>query len=87
MKHTVLTYILLLCFRISFSQSSPVSLRVDASKSIGDMKPFWSFFGYNQPNHTHRENGIELLTELKQVSHVTISNSTDMVNFLMNNKL
>jgi xylan 1,4-beta-xylosidase len=54
-----------------FRKQSPVSIQADASKSIGDMKPSWSFFGYNQPNHAHYENGKELLTELKQGSPVT----------------
>ena len=64
----VSTYFLLLCFGISFSQQSPISIQVDASKSVGDMKTFWSFFGYDEPNYTYRENGKKLLTELKQLS-------------------
>lgn len=67
-----LIYIFLLCSRASFSQSSPVSIQVDASKSIGDMKPFWSYFGYDEPNYTNRKDGQKLLTELKQLSPVTV---------------
>ena len=72
MRHTVLTYILSFCFGIAFSQQSSVSIQVDASKLIGDMKPFWSFFGYDEPNYTYRENGKKLLTELKQLSPTTV---------------
>ena len=72
MKHMVSTYFLLLCFGISFSQQSPVFIQVDASKSVGNMKTFWSFFGYDEPNYTYRENGKKLLTELKQLSPATV---------------
>src|SRR4051812_25926296 len=40
----------------SFAQQETVSIQVDASKSIGEMKPFWAFFGYDEPNYTTRKN-------------------------------
>jgi xylan 1,4-beta-xylosidase len=45
---------------------------VDASNTIGDMKPLWAFFGYDEPNFTYRDNGKKLLTELKQLSPVPV---------------
>jgi xylan 1,4-beta-xylosidase len=36
------------------------------------MKPFWSYFGYDEPNYTNRKNGQKLLTELRQLSPVTV---------------
>jgi xylan 1,4-beta-xylosidase len=63
--------ILLFCFHVSFSQL-PVSIRVDASKPVGEMKPFWSYFGYDEPNYTTRKDGQKLLTELKQLSPATV---------------
>ena len=36
------------------------------------MKPFWSYFGYDEPNYTTRKNGQKLLTELTQLSPVTV---------------
>jgi xylan 1,4-beta-xylosidase len=36
------------------------------------MKPFWSFFGYDECNYTNRENGQKLLSELKQLSPTTV---------------
>jgi xylan 1,4-beta-xylosidase len=36
------------------------------------MTPFWSFFGYDEPNYTTRKDGQKLLTELKQLSPVTV---------------
>lgn len=49
-----------------------VSIQVDASKPIGDMKPFWSYFGYDEPNYTTRKDGQKLLSELAQLSPATV---------------
>jgi len=65
-------YILLCCARISFAQSTPVAIHVDASQTMGEMKPFWSYFGYDEPNYTTRKDGQKLLTELTQLSPVTV---------------
>jgi len=72
MRRTTSLFILLLYFGFSFSQQSTVSIRVDASKSIGDMKPFWSYFGYDEPNYTTRKDGQKLLTELTKLSPTTV---------------
>jgi len=71
-KH-VLTAIatMLLSFQAAFSQST-VSIQVDVSKPAGDMIPFWSFFGYDEPNYTTRKDGQKLLTELSQLSPVPV---------------
>lgn len=50
----------------------PVTIQVDASKSIEEMRPFWSYFGYDEPNYTTRKNGQKLLTQLTQLSPVTV---------------
>lgn len=68
MRHIILILIFLQSFQQLFAQDLPVNITVDASKNIGDMKPFWSFFGYDEPNYTTRENGKKLLTELRQLS-------------------
>ena len=49
-----------------------VTINVDASKPIGEMKPFWSYFGYDEPNFTLRKDGQKLLTELKRLSPAPI---------------
>jgi xylan 1,4-beta-xylosidase len=36
------------------------------------MKPFWAFFGYDEPNYTTRKNGQKLLTQLQQLSPVPV---------------
>lgn len=72
MNRLALLSIFCFCFDLTFSQQSPVSIQVDASKPVGEMKPFWSFFGYDEPNYTTRKNGQKLLTELKQLSPATV---------------
>lgn len=72
MIRTTLILILLLGSRFSFSQHQTVSIQVDATRPIGDMKPFWSYFGYDEPNYTTRKDGQKLLTELKELSPVTV---------------
>ena len=47
--------------------SDTVTIYVDASKPIGDMKPVWSYFGYDEPNFTLRKDGQKLLTQLKRL--------------------
>ncbi|GAB3509373.1 beta-xylosidase [Spirosoma knui] len=57
---------------MAFGQPTPVSIRVDAAKPVGEMKPFWAFFGYDEPNYTTRKDGQKLLTELQQLSPVPV---------------
>jgi len=57
----------------SVSQSGDrVSIRVDATKIKGEMKPIWSFFGYDEPNYTYMKDGKKLLSELAALSHVPV---------------
>jgi xylan 1,4-beta-xylosidase len=58
-------------FHLGWSQQAAV-IQVDASKSVGEMRPFWSYFGYDEPNYTTRENGQKLLSELVQLSPTTV---------------
>jgi xylan 1,4-beta-xylosidase len=71
MRLAVSIIFLVLLYGPSFSQS-PAAIEVDASKAVGVMKPFWSYFGYDEPNYTTGKDGQKLLTELKQLSPVTV---------------
>ena len=42
----------------------PVAIRVDAAKSIGELKPIWRMFGADEPNYTTMPNGRKLTAEL-----------------------
>jgi len=72
MTRLLIVSVLLFLSQRCFSQPSPVSIQVDASKPVGDMKPFWSFFGYDEPNYTTRKDGQKLLTELQRLSSVPV---------------
>lgn len=47
--------------------SFPVSIRVDASKSVGDVTPAWRFFGADEPNYATMKDGRKLLGELGEL--------------------
>ena len=55
-----------------FSQQAPLKIQVDALTTTGKMPPFWSYFGYDEPNYTTRNDGKKLLKELKQLSPVNV---------------
>lgn len=72
MNRLIFLNILLISFQCCFSQQSSVAILVDGSKPSGEMKPFWTYFGYDEPNYTTRKDGQKLLTELKQLSPSTV---------------
>jgi xylan 1,4-beta-xylosidase len=57
---------------LPFTQTDRVTIRVDAAKGKGPMKPIWSFFGYDEPNYTYMKDGKKLLSELAALSPVPV---------------
>jgi xylan 1,4-beta-xylosidase len=49
------------------AESIPVSIRVDAGRPQGELKPIWRFFGADEPNYAYMKHGRKLLTELGQL--------------------
>ncbi len=51
-----------------------VTIRVDATQTVGAFKPIYGYFGYDEPNYTYTKNGKKLIGELAGVSsgHVYI---------------
>jgi xylan 1,4-beta-xylosidase len=47
----------------SATNSFPVSVRVDAAKSLGPLRPIWRFFGGDEPNYATMKDGQKLLAE------------------------
>src|SRR5262249_27605406 len=41
-----------------------VSIKVDAARTQGELKPIWRFFGADEPNYATMKNGRKLLGEL-----------------------
>jgi len=56
----------------AFAQT-PVTIKVDAAKSLGPNKPVWSYFGYDEPNYTTAANGRKLIGELSALSATPVS--------------
>lgn len=46
------------------SNSFPVSIQVDAAKTVGPLRPVWRFFGADEPNYAYMKNGKKLIAEL-----------------------
>jgi xylan 1,4-beta-xylosidase len=46
----------------------PVDIQVDASKTGGELKPVWRFFGHDEPNYTYMGDGKKLLGQLAGMS-------------------
>jgi xylan 1,4-beta-xylosidase len=46
----------------------PVTIRVDAGKPLGDLKPIWRFFGADEPNYAYMKHGKQLLAELGELA-------------------
>ena len=42
----------------------PVTITVDAGKTVGELTPIWRFFGYDEANYTYMKDGKKLLAEL-----------------------
>jgi len=45
----------------------PVSIRVNAAKTKGELRPIWRFFGADEPNYAYMKNGQKLVSELGEL--------------------
>jgi xylan 1,4-beta-xylosidase len=45
----------------------PVTIKVDAARPRGELKPIWRFFGADEPNYAYMKDGRKLLAELGQL--------------------
>src|SRR5687768_7850531 len=45
----------------------PVSITVNAGKSLGELKPIWRMFGADEPNYATMKDGKKLLAELGEL--------------------
>ncbi len=55
-----------------FAQEKSFTITVDLSAERGELRPIWSWFGYDEPNYTYMKDGKKLLTELSELSHVPV---------------
>ena len=47
------------------ADSFAVSIRIDAAKTLGELKPIWRFFGADEPNYAYMKDGRKLLAETR----------------------
>lgn len=64
--------LLVLALPLMAAEPLKVTVRVDASKPVGPMKPVWAFFGYDEPNYTYMRDGQRLLSQLAGLSPVPV---------------
>jgi xylan 1,4-beta-xylosidase len=61
------------CFTFfCFAQETAVNIEVDLCKEMGELKPIWAWFGYDEPNYTYMNNGKKLLSELADLNPVPV---------------
>ncbi len=48
-----------------------VTLRVDANRTEGKLRPVWRYFGYDEPNYTYMKGGKKLLSEFASLNSST----------------
>jgi xylan 1,4-beta-xylosidase len=68
----MLRLFLLLCALAIAASSQSVEIDVDANKSLGAIKPVWSYFGYDEPNYTYMRDGRKLLSALSAANPVPV---------------
>jgi xylan 1,4-beta-xylosidase len=49
------------------ADSFAVSIRIDAAKTQGELKPIWRFFGADEPNYAYMKHGKTLLAQLGEL--------------------
>jgi len=76
MLKKVKTILILLPFLLKNLSAQEVvrkaDIYVDLSVEKGPMKPFWAWFGYDEPNYTYMKDGKKLLTEISALSPVPV---------------
>ena len=71
MKKIILILFALIGSYQPFAQKA-TTINVDFNKNIGEMYPFWAFFGADEPNYAYMKDGKKLLSELATLSPVPV---------------
>src|SRR6187401_241353 len=69
--HTALCVLLVIFFRFTLL-SQQANINIDLKKELGEMKPIWAWFGYDEPNYTYMKDGKKLLSEIAALSPVPV---------------
>jgi xylan 1,4-beta-xylosidase len=69
--HTILSFLFVILFRF-IASSQTATVNIDLKKELGEMKPIWAWFGYDEPNYTYMKDGKKLLSEIAALSPVPV---------------
>jgi xylan 1,4-beta-xylosidase len=67
----ILSFILLVAPAVVWAQP-PIRIAVNASERVGEFKPIYAWFGYDEPNYTYMKDGRKLVGELAALSAVPV---------------
>jgi xylan 1,4-beta-xylosidase len=69
MKNIFILSLLIMCLsKSTFTQPAPTHINIDARQETGPLRPFWTYFGYDEPNYTYMSDGQKLLSEISSLS-------------------
>jgi xylan 1,4-beta-xylosidase len=69
--HIALGILFVIFFRFT-TLSQQATINIDFKKELGEMKPIWAWFGYDEPNYTYMKDGKKLLSEIAALSPVPV---------------
>ena len=58
--------------RVTRTEETSVTIRVDATSRVAPMRHVWAWFGYDEPNYTYMKDGKKLLSQLAELSPVPV---------------
>ena len=67
----LISFLLLFISGRIFAQNQ-ANITISLNDKIGDMYPFWAWFGHDEPNYTYMKDGRKLLSELAALSPVPV---------------
>jgi xylan 1,4-beta-xylosidase len=67
--HYLVIVFLIFCH---LSKAQNPFINFDLKKEVGEMKPVWAWFGYDEPNYTYMKDGKKLLSEIAALSPVPV---------------
>jgi xylan 1,4-beta-xylosidase len=72
MKQILFALALLSSSLVAVAAPETVNINVDVQVEKGPLKPFWAWFGYDEPNYTYMKDGKKLLTDIAALSPVPV---------------
>ena len=58
--------------QIAMTHKTNATIQVDITETLGELRPIWRFFGYDEPNYTYMKDGQKLLSQLAALSRDTV---------------